>query len=99
VPDLSRKRERAKLLVRETPYYMRMEAGQYLGFRRGPDTWLARFRDRMGKQHHKPIGQYLEYDEARRRAEEWLSQMACRPMRSVKRATVREALEAYLHDL
>jgi hypothetical protein len=59
VPDLSQKRERAQLSIRETPYCMHLEAGCYLGFRRGSDTWLARYRDRAGKQHHKPLGPYL----------------------------------------
>jgi hypothetical protein len=42
------------------------------------------------KQHHKPPGQCLEYDDARRRAEEWIGQM---------RGIAREALAAYVEGL
>jgi integrase len=100
MPDLSRKRDRDRLAVREAPHYQRLEEGCYLaGFRAGAQTWLARCRDRDGKQHHKPLGQYLEYDDAKRRAEEWIGQMRGTAFRSAKRATVREALEAYVEDL
>jgi integrase len=99
MPDLSRKRERERLAVRHTPYFQRIGRGAFLGFRRGPDTWSARFRSRDGKQAHKFLGGPLEFDEAKRQAETWLAQLAGSAMRSVKRSTVREALEAYLADL
>ena len=99
MPDLSRKRERERLAVRHTPYFQRIGRGAFLGFRRGPDTWSARFRSRDGKQTHKFLGGPLEFDEAKRQAETWLAQLAGSAVRSVKRSTVREALEAYLADL
>ena len=49
MPELSRKRERERLARRVTPYYQRIGKGAFLGFRRGPDTWIARFRGRDGK--------------------------------------------------
>ena len=64
-----------------------------MGFRRGPDTWSARYRSRDGKQTHKFLGGSLEFDEAKRQAEAWLAQLAGSAVRSIKRATVREALE------
>jgi hypothetical protein len=70
-----------------------------LGFRRGPDTWVARFRGRGGRHQYKSLGESLEFDEANRRAETWLAQLAGSAVRSVKRATVRGGLEAYLADL
>src|SRR5690606_17694112 len=73
--------------------------GAFLGFRRGPDTWLARFRGRDGKQQYKALGEFPEYDDAKRAAEEWLSQLAGSPVRTTKRDTVRAALETYLADL
>jgi integrase len=85
--------------VRITPYYMRLAKGAYLGFRRGPDTWLARYRDRKGTQHHKALGPYLEFDDARSQAEEWIAQFTGSTVRTIKRATVRQALEAYIADL
>jgi integrase len=97
--DLSRKRTRDRLAVRREPYWQRLAEGAYLGFRRGPDTWLARFRGRDHNQQYKALGEALEYDEAKRKAESWLAQLTGSAVRTVKRATVRAALEAYLADL
>ena len=54
--DLSRKRDRERFSVRREPYWQKLEAGAYLGFRRGPDTWIARYRNRDGKQLYKRLG-------------------------------------------
>jgi integrase len=97
--DLSRKRERERLPIRREAYWQRLAGGAYLGFRRGPDTWLARYRGRNGRQQWQPLGEALEFDEAKRRAEDWLSQFAGSPVRTVKRDTVSAALETYLTDL
>ena len=99
MPDLSRKRERERLAVRHTPYFQCIGRGAFLGFRRGPERWSARFRGRDGKQAHKFLGGPLEFDEAKRQAETWLAKLAGSAVRSVKRATVREAVDAYLADL
>jgi integrase len=45
------------------------------------------------------LGEAIEFDEAKERAESWLSQLAGSPVRSVKRSTVVAALETYLTDL
>ena len=97
--DLSRKRSRAALPPRRDPYWQRLAAGAYLGFRRGPDTWHARFRGRDKRQQYQPLGEALEYDEAKRRAEEWLAQLTGSPVRAIKRGTVLAALDSYLNDL
>jgi integrase len=97
--ELSRKRERERLPIRREPHWQRLNQGAALGFRRGPDTWVVRFRGRDGKQQYKSLGEALEFDEAKSQAESWLSQLAGSAVRSVKRSTVREALEAYLADL
>lgn len=97
--DLSRKRERERLPVRPDPYWQRLAEGAYLGFRRGPNTWLARFRGRDGRQQYQPLGAPLEFDDAKGKAEEWLAQIAGTSVRSVTRATVKAALDAYLTDL
>ena len=99
VPDLSRKRDRERLAVRHTPYFQRIGRGAFLGFRRGPDTWSLRFRSRDGKQNHKFLGGPLEFDDAKREAENWLAKIAGSAVRSVKRARVRDAAEAYIADL
>jgi integrase len=97
--DLSRKRTRDGLGARREPYWQRLAEGAYLGFRRGPDTWVVRFRGRDHKQKYKSLGEAMEYDDAKRGAEKWLVQLSGSAVRTVKRATVRTALEAYLTDL
>ena len=89
LPELSRKRERDRLPARREPYRQRLSKGAALGFRRSPDTWVAWFRGRDGKQQYKSLGESLEFDEAQRRAETWLAQLAGSAVRSIKRATVR----------
>jgi len=97
--ELSRKRERDRLPIRREPHWQRLSEGAALGFRRGPDTWVARFRSRDGRHQYKSLGEALEFDEAKRRAETWLAQLTGSAVRSVKRSTVRAALDAYLNDL
>jgi integrase len=97
--DLSRKRDRERLAPRREPYWQRLAEGAYVGFRRGPDTWVARFRGRDGKQQYKSLGEALDFDDAKRTAEAWLAQLAGSAVRAVKRGTVRDALDSYLADL
>jgi integrase len=97
--DLSRKRDRDRLAARREPYWQRLGAGAYVGFRRGPDTWIARFRGRDDKQQYCSLGEALEFDDAKRKAEEWLSQFSGSRVRTAKRDTVSAALETYLADL
>jgi len=99
VADLSRKRDRDRLRPRREPYWQRLAVGAYLGFRRGPDTWVARFRGRDEKQQYQSLGEALEFDEAKERAERWLSQLSGSPVRTDKRGTVASALNAYVEDL
>jgi integrase len=97
--DLSRKRDRDRLAPRREPYWQRLAAGAYLGFRRGPDTWVARYRGRDRKQHYQSLGEALDYDAAKRAGEAWLSQLVASPVKAMQRGTVRVALEAYLAHL
>src|SRR6185437_2044024 len=97
--DLSRKRDRDRLAARREPYWQRLGAGAYVGFRRGPDTWIARFRGRDDRQQYCSLGEALEFDDAKRKAEEWLSQLSGSSVRTAKRDTVIAALETYLADL
>jgi integrase len=97
--DLSRKRDRDHLPPRREPYWQRLGAGAYLGFRRGPDTWVARFRGSDDKQQYNSLGEGLEFDEAKRRAEYWLAQFAQSAVRVTKRDTVAAALQSYVADL
>ena len=99
--DLSRKRDRAALRVRREPYWQKLAKGAYLGYRRGAETWLARYRGRDGKQQWKPLTGIPadDFDAAKKAAEEWLGQIAGSGVRSAKRDTVRAACETYLADL
>ncbi len=97
--DLSRKRDRDRLATRHDPYWQRLSEGAYLGFRRGPDTWIARYRGRDKKQQFRPLGGNLEFDQAKKKAEEWFEQLGGPATRTVKRDSVRAALEAYIKDL
>jgi integrase len=99
--DLSRKRTRMALPQRREPHWQQLARGAFLGFRRGADTWIARYRGRDGKQqyHALPGVRADDFDEAKQRAEAWLEQMGAAGVRSARRGTVRAALEAYLTDL
>lgn len=77
---------RNKLVPRRDPYWQRIEAGCFLGFRRmTPDsagTWLARRRDdTTGKQLQHPLGEFGEhpaharYDIACKAARDWFGHM------------------------
>jgi integrase len=99
--DLSKKRYRDRLKVQRDPHYQTLGIGQSLGFRRGPDTWTARFRDRGGTQQYRALKgiDSNDYDGARSAAMLWFEQLGATPVRSVKRDTVRVGLESYLADL
>jgi integrase len=97
--DLSRKRDRERLAMRREPHWQRLAEGAYLGFRRGPDTWIARYRGRDGAQQYQSLGEALEFDDAKRKAEEWLEQLAGSAVRTVKRDTIKAALQSYLDHL
>ena len=97
--DLSLKKDRERLPERTDPYWQRLRQGAYLGFRTSSNTWIARWRDRQEKQHYKPLGEALEFDDAKKQAEVWLEQIAGSAVRAPTRGSVRAALERYLRDL
>jgi integrase len=94
--DLSSKRTRERLKQRREPYWQRLAAGAYVGFRRGPDTWIARYRNRDGGQSYNALAGAIDYDDAKQQAEAWFEQLGSAPVRRAHRGTVRDALEAYL---
>ena len=49
---------RAKLAERREPYWTVLVQGGALGYRRGrkAGTWIARWRDKAGKQHYRSLG-------------------------------------------
>lgn len=99
--DLTKKRDRDRLKIQRDPHFMKLGPGAYLGYRRGPNTWHARYRDKNGVQQYKALDGIgsEDYDGAKKAAEAWLDQLGAAAVRSVKRDTVRAGLEAYLTDL
>lgn len=101
--NLSRKGSRASLPVRREPHWHKLGSGAYLGFRRGPDTWIARFRERSGKQNYKaldvPNDCKDQFVAAKKLAEVWFAQMGSALVGNAKRGTVRDALQAYTDNL
>lgn len=80
---------------------MRLAEGAFLGFRRGPDTWHARYRGRDCVQHYRALRDVRsdDYQGALQAAQAWFRQLGGAAVRCVRRGTVRQALEAYLADL
>lgn len=100
--DLSRKGVRRDLPIRREPHWHKLDTGAFLGFRRGPNTWIGRYRDRSGQQHYEalkvPADVRDAFVAAKELAEEWVARMGG-ATRRVKRGTVRAAVDAYLTSL
>lgn len=97
--SLTSKSARLKLKVRRNPYFLKLGNGNHLGFRRGPDTWIARHRDRTGKMHFQSLGEIEDFADAKDQADKWFASMGVGARRSAVRGTVREALTAYVDHL
>lgn len=99
---------RDRLPPRRDPYWQRIEAGTYLGFRKmsatAAGTWIARFRDAAdGKQHHTSLGEFADrpqherFDAAKRAAEAWFKHMGLGGKNEA--ATVERACAHYVEHL
>lgn len=102
--NIDTKAKRDRLAVRREPYWDKVQAGAYVGFRRTTSggTWIARYRGEDGKQRYQALelGEHLpcnEYDAAVTEARTWFAalQAGVRP----KENTVGVAAEAYLKQL
>lgn len=65
--NITSRSARATLPHRREPYWARVAAGQYVGYRTsatGEGNWIARFRAEDGKQHYRSLGQFEDYDGA-----------------------------------
>jgi len=97
---------RAKLKPRRDPYWQRLTAGRFVGYRRlsasSEGNWLARFYD-GARQHWSPLGDFAglpekeRFDAAKRAAEEWFKHLDLGG--STDTATVKGACEAYVDYL
>jgi integrase len=104
---------RRTLPVRREPYWTVISAGCALGYRRSVSggTWIARYRDDVGKQHYHALGPaddamdsdgnglVLSYAEAQRKADTWFK-LAARGFEADAPSggpyTVSDALRDYL---
>lgn len=97
---LQSKTSRSKLPPRAAPYFERIEAGLFIGFRvleSGKGTWVVRRRGDDGAQKTFSLGTFDDYKDALRAANEWAASVALGV--DDFKATVATACEAYVHDL
>ncbi len=92
--------DRSKLEPRREPYWDRIEAGCFLGYRKledGTGTWIARWRNEEGGQKYHAIGSTpsVGYDAAVKAARQWFAQ--CKGG-STEVITVEEACRRYVID-
>lgn len=80
--DLDTPELRAKLARRREPYWMPIQKGRSLGYRRGANggTWIARWRDPNGRKRYRSLGEAddegcpgLSYDDAEELAARFIS--------------------------
>ena len=95
--------KRLRLKVRREPYWVKLQARGYLGFRRTGDggTWIARWRDDLGKQHYRALRLVLgapegAFDAAASEARDWFKHALAGV---VARRTVRDAADRYVESL
>lgn len=90
--------DRKKLQARREPYWDRIEAGCFLGYRKleeGAGTWIARWRAEDGGQKYHALGSIATYDDAAKAAREWFEQ--CQGG-STEVVNVEEACKRYVTD-
>lgn len=104
---ISTVKQRDGLAPRRAPYWHRIRAGCYVGFRRmsgaSEGAWSARFRDEEGRQTFQALGTFDDrppserFDAAVRAAETWFTHRDRGGSRSTP--TVEEACENYVQHL
>jgi integrase len=97
---------RGRLQLRRDPYWLRLTAGRYVGFRRmtpgKAGTWLARAYTDSGYAY-ETLGDFADkpeverYDAAKRTADEWFKHLDAGG--STEPTSVKAACEAYLEKL
>ncbi len=64
--NITTKAGREALPERQEPYWYPLRKGAALGYRaKGTGTWIARNRDRNGKQHYRALGSHPDFSTAR----------------------------------
>jgi integrase len=89
---------RSKLAPRREPYWLPIGDlnGAYVGFRRGPDTWIVRIYEDGLKRYHQ-LGRFEDHRAAIRAARDWVKARDCGV--TEVNATVGDACRAYLSNL
>ena len=98
--NIKTKTQRAKLTARREPYFEQVRKGLFCGFRKldsGAGTWIGRYRLPDGKQTFKAVGEFAEYDEARKAVEQWAESIDGGVQN--KSSTVSDACAAYVKKL
>jgi integrase len=102
--DIDSKAKRDKLAARREPYWEKLEAGEFLGYRRTKTggTWIARYRDDEGKQHYKslslpPHAPVDVHKIAAKEARKWFATLD--QGANFRSGTVAEAADAYVEYL
>lgn len=98
------KAKREKLAPRREPYWAKVQAGGYLGYRRTESggTWIARFRDDTGKQRYQslelpPTTPQTIFDIATAEARKWFEHVGKGGTSEL--VTVKTACERYVQHL
>lgn len=95
--NITTKAGRDKLPERMEPYWYPLHKGQAVGYRmKATGTWVARYRNRQGKQQYHALGSHADFSAAKTAAEEWLKRQTDSVHRAPSRGTVRDALCAYV---
>jgi integrase len=98
--DLKSSSKRNELKPRREPYWHRIEAGLFVGYRRietGKGTWIARRRNDEGKQQYKALGTIDTLDKAVSLASAWAASVEQGVQHTT--TTVKMACEAYVLHL
>lgn len=98
--SINSKSARDKLAARREPYWSRIQAGLYIGYRKpeqGDGSWIARRRSEEGKQQYHALGTFAGYDEAVKAAAQWANAIDAGV--STKGMTVKQACEHYVKHL
>lgn len=98
--DLKSKTTRSQLATRREPYWQRLAAGFFIGYRvldAGQGTWIARIRTADGKQKYQALGTFDLMDDAVKEANIWRAKIDHGV--STKDTTISDACKTYVEHL
>jgi hypothetical protein len=93
MPKIDTFASRSRLKVRKEPYWSPTDTEQlYVGFRRGPDSWIARLQSDSNKSY-RSLGKLPDFRTAIRAAKDW--HQTCVAGVTNARATVADATRTH----